>query len=376
MAAASMSSAEILRRTTSFLSRVLAQPDVRHRLLSTFCRRIWPADQDLLKAFKIAAETLENAASTSNPSVGSSSLRLAEKLLLSKSTKCTSLSFLLSLIYSLCHQPINAALSLLDIFSQDPSLARSEVAPSLFEELFLVHLIPVLQWFSDERSRIFSSSVPSPSITDANGEFSCDFSVVVPSEKLLSSMSGDQAAKLKELEGNYEEAINENCRVLSEYFKEVLRDKDGGRGLKHNPPSAILEKKQNNDGPFGSQSGNVNGNGNGRAMEKSRTEELRIKNGRQYGLKLKDRLNTQPTGPLSHLILKGSPPNSSGSKDLRASVLSLSLRPQKKKIVLPNVAALVLHPNLTPKQNRRVRKRTGKWHHIINKSSPFLGNRV
>ncbi|XP_031384354.1 putative E3 ubiquitin-protein ligase LIN-1 isoform X2 [Punica granatum] len=280
MAAASMSSAEILRRTTSFLSRVLAQPDVRHRLLSTFCRRIWPADQDLLKAFKIAAETLENAASTSNPSVGSSSLRLAEKLLLSKSTKCTSLSFLLSLIYSLCHQPINAALSLLDIFSQDPSLARSEVAPSLFEELFLVHLIPVLQWFSDERSRIFSSSVPSPSITDANGEFSCDFSVVVPSEKLLSSMSGDQAAKLKELEGNYEEAINENCRVLSEYFKEVLRDKDGGRGLKHNPPSAILEKKQNNDGPFGSQSGNVNGNGNGRAMEKSRTEELRIKNGR------------------------------------------------------------------------------------------------
>ncbi|PKI75120.1 hypothetical protein CRG98_004455 [Punica granatum] len=53
-----------------------------------------------------------------------------------------------------------------------------------------------------------------------------------PSEKLLSSMSGDQAAKLKELEGNYKEVIDENCLVLSEYFKEVLGDKDEGRGVR------------------------------------------------------------------------------------------------------------------------------------------------
>ncbi|KAI4379409.1 hypothetical protein MLD38_005711 [Melastoma candidum] len=239
--AADATPVEVLQHATSFASEVLSQPDLRSRLLSVFRSRLSPsASTASLKPLNLAAETLENAISTNNTSIRSSSLRFAEKLLLSHKENAFS-SFLLCLIYSLCDLPRNAAASLLELFCLDPLLARSEVAPGVFEELFLVHLVPVLEWFNERRSKVLSLTGPSSfPLNDANyDDASCDLSVVLPYNKVLSKMSGDQARKLKELEDDYENAINENCKVFANYFKDMLLQKDGSRSI--SPPEVVLE---------------------------------------------------------------------------------------------------------------------------------------
>lgn len=230
---------EILRLSAAFLSEALSQPELRRRIFSAFRRRL-PQPNPLLRPLELATETIENAVSTVNPSVRSSSLHLAEKLLLSHPDSSFS-SFLLSLIYSLRDRPRDAALRLIDVFSSNPSLARSEIAPAIFEDLFLVHLIPVLEWFHDQRSKIMTSSGPVRLESQLNDDFSCDMSVVLPCTKVLSKMSGDQAAKLKELESNYERVIDENCTVFARYFREVLKSGEGGRAVK--PPPVVVEKR-------------------------------------------------------------------------------------------------------------------------------------
>ncbi|KAI6681868.1 hypothetical protein NL676_035749 [Syzygium grande] len=230
---------EILRLSAAFLSEALSQPELRRRIFSAFRRRL-PQPNPLLRPLELATETIENAVSTVNPSVRSSSLHLAEKLLLSHPDSSFS-SFLLSLIYSLRDRPRDAALRLIDVFSSNPSLARSEIAPAIFEDLFLVHLIPVLEWFHDQRSKIMASSGPVHLESQLNDDFSCDMSVVLPCTKVLSKMSGDQAAKLKELESNYERVIDENCTVFARYFREVLKSGEGGRAVK--PPPVVVEKR-------------------------------------------------------------------------------------------------------------------------------------
>ncbi|XP_038700840.1 putative E3 ubiquitin-protein ligase LIN isoform X1 [Tripterygium wilfordii] len=252
---------EILRHTTAFLSELLSQPDLRHRLLSTLRNKISHSNRISSKSLNLAAETLENAISTSDPYAQSSSLYLAEKLLLSYPHSSFS-SILLSLIYSLCNQPTNASLSLLRIFSLEPLLARSDIAPILFEELFLVHLLPVLQWFNEQKSRIMSSLMTNSGYeSDENSIY--EVSVVLPSNKLLSHMSGDQAFELKELESSYEEVLDENCRVFANYFKEVLENSDANKSI--SPPSVILKEV---------------GDGEHSKDEKIKLEELGFKNGR------------------------------------------------------------------------------------------------
>lgn len=134
---------------------------------------------------------------------------------------------------------MDSALSLLDLFRSDPSLARSEIAPILFEELFLVHLLPVLQCLNEQRSQIFSSLSPIVNRDcDKDDDYSiCDASVAVPCA--LSKMSDGQASELKELQSKYEEVVDENCRKLAKYFVEVLEKKDGDRLM--NPPPVILK---------------------------------------------------------------------------------------------------------------------------------------
>lgn len=237
---AATTASEILHQTNTFISEILAQPDLRHSIYSTLRNKIPPSNnQTRLKPLNLAAETLENAiSSTTNSSIQSSSLRLAKKLLLSYPQNPFS-SFLFSLIYHLCNQPVNASLSLLNIFSLDPSLARSEIAPVLFEELFLVHFVPILQRHNEQRSSILSS-LSTQSGYDSDEYSVCDVSVVVPCTKLLSKMSGNQASELKELERNYEEVLDENCRVFFNYFKDVLENSNEN-GLV-NPPSVVLRK--------------------------------------------------------------------------------------------------------------------------------------
>lgn len=62
---------------------------------------------------------------------------------------------------------------------------------------------------------------------------------MLPWTKLLSRMSEDQASKLRELEREYGEVLDENCRVLAVYFKEVLVNRDGDESI--SPPFLILK---------------------------------------------------------------------------------------------------------------------------------------
>ncbi|KAL6006191.1 hypothetical protein ACLOJK_040237 [Asimina triloba] len=221
---AAVTSAEILQHTSAFLSEALSNPDLRHHILSAARLKIPASDQSTLRTLAIASDSLENAISVANPATRSSSLRLTEKLLLSSSLQTSLSSLLLSLIYSLCQHPTEAALCLLDVFLFDPSLARSEIAPSVFEDLFLLHLLPVLLWFKDQRSRIHSSVTPDRS---SYGDDERSAEAEAGRRGMLSRMSGEQAAKLKGLEKDYEEVVDENSRNFARYLKEVLGDSDG-----------------------------------------------------------------------------------------------------------------------------------------------------
>ena len=64
--------------------------------------------------------------------------------------------------------------------------------------------------------------------------------MVLPCAKVLSKMSEEQAAKLREVERDYEEVLNQNCMVLAEYFKEVLVNENGDAAA-ISPPSLVLK---------------------------------------------------------------------------------------------------------------------------------------
>ncbi|XP_028806521.1 putative E3 ubiquitin-protein ligase LIN-1 [Neltuma alba] len=213
-------SSQILRHTTSFLSEVLSHSELRRRLISTLLRRSSISNQITLKHLNLAADTLDNAISVSSLTIRSSSLTLAEKLLLPLPQNPIS-SFLLSLIYTINKRQVEAALSLLQVFYLNPSLARSEIAPVLYEQLFSLHLLPVFRSFDEQRAKILPSTSEN-SARYPDGYSILDESVVLPPTKLLSRMTNDQASKLRELERDYEETIDDNCRIVAEYFKEVL----------------------------------------------------------------------------------------------------------------------------------------------------------
>ncbi|XP_024024111.1 putative E3 ubiquitin-protein ligase LIN-1 [Morus notabilis] len=241
-AATAATPSEILHHTTAFISETISSTDLRRRLLSVLRRKTTPSAADN-KALNLVADTLENAVSTASPSVRSSSLRLAENLLLALPGSSFS-SLLLSLAYGLWRRPVDAALRLLDVFCLDPSSARSDIAPTLFEELFLVHLLPVLRCFNEQRTQILSNSMSRTDIDHDDYSICNDPVAVIPSTKSLSKMSDAQMSELKELEREYEEVLDENCRVLAGYLKEVLENinQDGhGQNRMIHPPPLILK---------------------------------------------------------------------------------------------------------------------------------------
>ncbi|KAM6583195.1 hypothetical protein CsatB_010197 [Cannabis sativa] len=256
----SATSSQILHHTATFVSEALSQSEIRRRLFSILRRKLTlspPPSHDpttLIKPLNLAAETLDNAITSTSSTVRSSSLRLIENLLLSHPENSVS-SLLLSLTYGLWRRPVDAALSLLDVFRLDPSSARSEIAPSLFEELFLIHLLPVLRELNDRRSKILSITTTSPPpnnnnlFTNTFYDDDDDYSIndemgAVPSTKSLSKMSDEQASELKILETEYEEVVDENCRVLAKYLKEVLENEDKGDNINRltfHPPLTIMQ---------------------------------------------------------------------------------------------------------------------------------------
>lgn len=72
-----------------------------------------------------------------------------------------------------------------------------------------------------------------------------DESVVLPCTKLLSRINEGQAVELRELESNYEEVLDENCRILVKYFTEVLENADGDELI--TPPPLTSTKHGNVD---------------------------------------------------------------------------------------------------------------------------------
>ncbi|RVW96267.1 putative E3 ubiquitin-protein ligase LIN [Vitis vinifera] len=58
-------------------------------------------------------------------------------------------------------------------------------------------------------------------------------------------MSGGQTSELKELERDYEEVLDENCRLLVGYFREFWAMENGSRLIR--PPSLIFEKTRKSD---------------------------------------------------------------------------------------------------------------------------------
>ncbi|XP_058732275.1 putative E3 ubiquitin-protein ligase LIN-1 isoform X2 [Vicia villosa] len=253
--------AQILRYVTAFITGVIHQSELRRHLLETLHRET-PVNQVNLKQLNLAADALESAISSSSSSIRSSSLSLAEKLLLPLHDFPLS-SFILSLILILRNRSDESAISLLRIFHLNPSLARSEIAPSLYERLFYIHLFPVYRWFDEQRTLILPST--SETTSRDTGDYSDEF-VAMPYAKLLSNVSGEQASKLRELEREYEEVLDENCRVLALYFKEVLMNKDEHTTV--TPPLLILKSAAEDS------------NGGGREQRMEDMQMPVLKNGR------------------------------------------------------------------------------------------------
>lgn len=61
----------------------------------------------------------------------------------------------------------------------------------------------------------------------------------------LTKMSEDQASSLRELEREYEEILDANCRVFAAYFEEVLVSEDGDTSI--SPPLLIMRSFANVD---------------------------------------------------------------------------------------------------------------------------------
>ena len=55
--------------------------------------------------------------------------------------------------------------------------------------------------------------------------------------KSLSTMSREQASQLKDLENEYEEILDENCKVFATYFNDVLLAKSQDKFI--DPPTVI-----------------------------------------------------------------------------------------------------------------------------------------
>lgn len=122
------------------------------------------------------------------------------------------------------------------MFDIDPSFARSEIAPFLFQELFLIHFIPLMEWYNEQRANILSNL--SNSVGDDDDD---DRSVVSNRTMSLSKMSGGQASELKDLERHYEDLLDQNCRMFVGYFKDILQNGDGENKMIA-PPVIILQK--------------------------------------------------------------------------------------------------------------------------------------
>ncbi|TKY60875.1 E3 ubiquitin-protein ligase LIN [Spatholobus suberectus] len=205
---------QILRHTAAFTSSVLSQSELRRCLIATLLRDAPISDR---KHLNLAANTLESAISVSSPAVRSSSLSLAEKLLLPLPEFPVS-SFLLSLIDALRNRPTESATSLLRIFSHasSASLARSKSPPRSTSASSLSTSSP---FSAGSTSRGRGSSPPLRAATRT-----------VAIARLPRSTPWCCLPR----------------RVLAVYFKEVLVSENGRAAIR--PPSLVLKSAGESNG--------------------------------------------------------------------------------------------------------------------------------
>ncbi|MCL7050533.1 hypothetical protein MKW94_012700 [Papaver nudicaule] len=195
-------SSPILQQTTAFLAKTLSQSELRHEILSNIRRKI--NKKSTLNSLNNAAHALENAISSTN-------------------------SKTIIILYL--------------FFYIDPLLARTEISPCIFENLFLFYLIPVIQFLNDQKSRILSSQDYLIITSTKSIQRLRSISASVSGTRNLSRMSEEQRVKLKRVEREYEQVLDENCKNLALYFKEILKNRDHGNLEDSSPPLIVLESK-------------------------------------------------------------------------------------------------------------------------------------
>ncbi|KAI3908231.1 hypothetical protein MKW92_027472 [Papaver armeniacum] len=227
-------SSQILQQTRTFITEILSEPALRQEIISNIRRKI--NKKSTLNSLNNASDALENAISSTNSTT-------------------TRYSYL-----RLRHQHVDAAISILDVFYTDPLLARTEISPSVFENLFLFYLIPVIQFLNEQKTRI----LPSQDIQlSRNIQRLRSISSSVSGTRTLSRMSEEQRVKLKRVEKEYEQVLNENCRNLVLYFKQILRNRDHGNAEFNSdpspPPVIVLINKKIEDDDADSEDGDPKG---------------------------------------------------------------------------------------------------------------------
>ncbi|KAL4194038.1 hypothetical protein AMTRI_Chr05g57220 [Amborella trichopoda] len=164
-----------------------------------------------------------------------SSLKKAQKTLkaLAQNAPFPSISAFSSLYLSFLsiseNNPLQAAINVATVFAKDPSMARSEVAPLLWEEAFLPHFGAALKWYKLQREIILQGILP-----------------------VIGRVSENQASELRELERVFDEALDENTRNFAGFYKEWFES--GGNKIVFPEVWVPLERERellvNGDGEF------------------------------------------------------------------------------------------------------------------------------
>ncbi|CAN6456547.1 unnamed protein product [Victoria cruziana] len=226
-----------LHQVSLFTEESLSHPDARLRLRRSLAGRQSSDVEPSISALQLGAETLDRAILAPDSESGDDLQGRAEELLLSSlggdpHTSAIA-SLYLSLVATLRGNPVRSARFLLDAFAFDPSSARLELAPKVWEESFSKPLLPLFSRFRAESQAIvasMSSEFQDRQETIAGSDFSFTSESLAFDEasrrRLQSRMSNETAEELRMLEDAFEEDLDENTKRLAILLRELLENSE------------------------------------------------------------------------------------------------------------------------------------------------------
>ncbi|KAH9300559.1 hypothetical protein KI387_012142, partial [Taxus chinensis] len=128
----------------------------------------------------------------------------------------------LALVFRLGKNDRVYVMKILEMFIAHPLNSRLELAPTLWEDLFLVHLSSVVEWYGEQRYRILETVLPDDNF---GVSISCGSMLAfdeVGCKALLSKMSEEQRKQLQMLEKIYQDSLDENTRICARFYQEWL----------------------------------------------------------------------------------------------------------------------------------------------------------